>query len=63
VKSSEPEPQQRAQASNQTLHATHPSHAGDEETNGDMPLLKVWLQDMLEKTKELTTDTVFKAYG
>jgi hypothetical protein len=28
-----------------------------------MPLLKVLLQDMLEETKELTTDTIFKASG
>jgi hypothetical protein len=45
------------------LHATHPNHAGDKETNGDMPLFKVFLQDILEETKELTTDTVFKVYG
>jgi hypothetical protein len=45
------------------LHAIHPSHVGDKETNGDMPLLKVWIQDILEETKEGTTDTVFKASG
>jgi hypothetical protein len=28
-----------------------------------MPLLKVLLQDILEETKELTTDTLFKASG
>lgn len=38
-------------------------HASDMETNGDMPFLKVWLQDILEETTELTTDTVFKASG
>jgi len=45
------------------LHATHPNHAGDKETNGGMLLLKVWLQDILDETKEVTTGTVFKTSG
>jgi hypothetical protein len=38
------------------------SHDDDKETCV-MPLLKVWLQDILEETIELTADTAFKAPG